>query len=275
MNVTNATSHRHVLVHYHLFKNAGTSIERLLRDSFGDAWSSWDREEPGARICGQDMQRWLEERPGIRAVSSHQVVPPVPRGNLSVTPIVFLREPLLRVKSAWLFEWQKQLGLETPKGSLVEYIESKFVHQNSSVIANFQASRLGNIHYDATRPRLHRYNEELLSAACEFVDSLPFVGLVERFSDSLELMQVACRPGFPDFIVKEHRENVLESSADSVEVRLEKLRVDIGNELFDELCVRNRLDLQLYAYARGRFGHQYESLRAGDVGQDASLSSAA
>jgi len=131
-------------------------------------------------------------------------------GLLFIT--VFLREPLLRIRSAWLFEWQKQLGLPEPKGTLVEYIESKLVHENSSVIANFQVSRLANTEYESTRPKVHRYNENLLPAACRFIDSLPFFGIVDRFSESLELMQEACRDPFPDFIVREHRENVLESS---------------------------------------------------------------
>ena len=257
---------RSVLVHYHLFKNAGTSIERLLKDAFGKSWASWDRPEPGARISGADMQAWLESHPKIRAVSSHQLVPPQPRGDFRVVPIVFLREPLLRVRSAWLFEWQKQLGLDEPKGSLVEYIESKFVYRNSSVIANFQVSRLGNADYHETRPRQHRYNEALLPAACRFVDSLPFVGLVDRFAESLELLQEACREPFPKFKVREHRENVLESTEAPVEERLERLRKDIGNELFDELCLRNRLDLQLYAYAQGRFGAALERHRESVAG---------
>jgi len=260
---TTSPAPRTVLVHYHLFKNAGTSIERLLRDAFGEAWASWDKSEPGARISGADMQEWIEHRPGIRAVSSHQLVPPVPRGNFRVVPIVFLRDPLLRVRSAWRFEWQKQLGLNEPKGSLVEYIEAKFVHRHSSVIANFQVSRLGNLDYHGGRPRLHRYNEMLLPAACRFIDSLPFVGLVDRFAESLELLQEACREPFPGFEVREYRENVLEVTEESIASRHERLRKDVGNELFDELCLRNRLDLQLYGYAEGRFGATLERLREG------------
>ena len=244
---------RTVLVHYHLFKNAGTSIEKLLRDSFGDTWASWDKAESGAKISGADMQAWLEAHPQIRAVSSHQLVPPAPQGNFDVIPIVFLREPLSRVRSAWLFEWQKQLGLDEPKGTLTEYVEEKFKQQNSSVIANFQVSRLSNTQYDDVKQRLHRYHHDLLPAACSFVDSLPFIGLVDRFSDSLSLMQSVVAERFPELVVKEHRENVTESSVVSLEAKIERLRNDIGNTLFDELCVRNRLDLQLYSYAAGRF----------------------
>ncbi len=256
---------RSVIVHYHLFKNAGTSVERLLRQSLGDAWASWDKPESGAKISGQELQQWLEDNPKIRAVSSHQLVPPVPRGGFHVTPVVFVREPLSRVRSAWLFEWQKQKGLSEPKGSLTDYIEEKFKQKNTSVIANFQVSRLSNLQYDNVKQRLHRYNHELLPAACGFIESLPFVGLVDRFSDSLRLMADCTRKRFPDLVVQEHRENVTDDSSSTLEQRIELLRKEIGNDLFDELCVRNRLDLQLYSYASGRFSSALERLddRAG------------
>jgi len=255
---------RSVLVHYHLFKNAGTSIERVLKQSFGKSWTSWDKPESSAKISGRELSQWLEENSHIKAISSHQLVPPVPVGEFHVTPIVFLREPLSRVRSAYLFEWQKQLGLEQPKGKLSDYIEEKFKQRNASVIANFQVSRLSNLNYDDVRQQLHRYNHDLLPAACRFIDSLSFVGIVERFSDSLVQMEACTRERFPDLVVKEHRENVTDASGKSVEQRIEELRKEIGNELFDELCVRNRLDLQLYSYASGVFQSSVErTLEAG------------
>lgn len=247
-----------MIVHYHLFKNAGTSVERLLRQSLGKAWQSWDKAEPGAKISGRELQQWLQENPHIRAVSSHQLVPPIPEGGFHLIPIVFLREPLSRVRSAWLFEWQKQKGLSEPQGSLRDYVEEKFKQKNASVIANFQVSRLCNEKYDEVRLPLHRYNHNLLPAACAFLDRLPFVGLVERYSDSLKLMRECTRAHFPDLDIREHRENVTDSSDWSIEQRIEKLRNEIGDELFDELCVRNRLDLQLYSYACGLFKSQME-----------------
>ncbi|MFK7993425.1 MAG: hypothetical protein AB8B87_04760 [Granulosicoccus sp.] len=256
---------RPVLVHYHLFKNAGTSIERLLRQSFGSAWQSWDKSEPGAKISGLELQQWLEKNPKVRAVSSHQFVPPLPQGPFDVTPIVFLREPLSRVRSAWLFEWKKQLGLAEPKGSLGEYIEEKFLHKNASVIANFQVSRLSNQKYDDVKQRLHRYNHELLPSACHFIDSLPFVGLVERFSDSLRLLDECARHRFPDLVLQEHRENMTDNSEFTTEQKIESLRKEIGNDLFDELCLRNRLDLQLYSYASGRFNANIAQLSGSSV----------
>ncbi|MEE9322809.1 MAG: sulfotransferase family 2 domain-containing protein [Granulosicoccus sp.] len=251
---------RTILLHYHLFKNGGTSIEKLLRDSFGKAWASWDKEQPGAKISGAEMQAWIEQNKKICAISSHQIVPPVPQGDFHVIPIVFLRDPLLRVRSSYSFEWQKQLGLDEPKGSLQAYIEEKFKQKNSSVIANFQVSRLSNDHYDEVRQKLDRHDTtHRLSSAMRFIDQLPFIGLVERFEDSMGLIQLATRQHFPKLKIREYRENVTQAANQPPEQRIDQLRRDIGNELFDELCLRNRLDLQLYSYALGRFNTMCET----------------
>jgi len=256
--MSEVATQRSVIVHYHLFKNAGTSIERILRNSLGNAWQSWDKPESGARISGLELQQWLADNPAVRAVSSHQLLPPIPRGDFHITPIVFLREPISRVRSAWQFEWQKQKGLPEPKGSLAEYVEEKFKQKNANVIANFQVSRLSNLKYDDACHRLQRYDHDQLPIACNFIDSLPFVGLVDRFTQSLQLMEHHMRTRFPDVGICEYRENVTDCSSHSVEQRIETVRKEIGNDLFDELCVRNRLDLQLYSYATGRFLKQLE-----------------
>lgn len=248
------THRRQVILHYHLFKNAGTSVEKVLSDSFGRRWQSFDQSDAGARISAAEMQAFIEQHPELRAVSSHQVVPPLPTGNLDILPIVFLRDPLLRVRSCYLFEWQKQLRLDTPRGSLTEYIEEKFKQEHSSVIANFQVCRLSNTGYDNAQQPQNRYLTTELTRAMAFIAGLPFVGLVERFGESLDMLDACARDRFPGLVVRHHHENVTQSEpSKSHDQRLEELLADIGTELFDELCLRNRLDLQLYSYALGRF----------------------
>ena len=36
------TSTRHIVVHYHLFKNAGSSIDHLLKIAYADSWINHD-----------------------------------------------------------------------------------------------------------------------------------------------------------------------------------------------------------------------------------------
>ncbi len=36
------------LVHYHIFKNAGTSVDRLLAESIGEAWAGYEGQRRDA-----------------------------------------------------------------------------------------------------------------------------------------------------------------------------------------------------------------------------------
>lgn len=251
---------RSLLLHYHLFKNAGSSVDRLLRESYGDAWVNFDKEMPGHKISAAEMQAFIESKPTIRAVSSHQIVPPVPMGDFDITPLVFLRDPIDRVKSAYLFEWQKQPGLAEPKGSLEAYIREKLLPGKGTVIANFQVSRLSNQSYSETKPRPGIHDLDRLAAAQDFLRNAPFFGLVERFDESIALMTAATADKFPEMECKIYRENSSRTDKTDIKGRYNKFRQEIGEELFHEVIYRNHLDLQLYNYALGLFDIRCEQL---------------
>src|SRR2546423_3291747 len=42
---------RPLLVHYHIFKNAGSSFEWTLKEAFGDAFHSYDSASPGGILA--------------------------------------------------------------------------------------------------------------------------------------------------------------------------------------------------------------------------------
>ena len=91
-----------LILHIHLFKNAGTSIERVLRDNYGDTWMAYDKDEPGAFVTDEEVATLREQQPGLAALSTHQFAPPlhdvVPGG---VYPLLALRTPLTRIRSVY------------------------------------------------------------------------------------------------------------------------------------------------------------------------------
>ena len=244
---------RDVILHYHLFKNAGTSVDRMLRSSFGDDWQNFDKASPGAKISALEMQQFIEANPTLKAVSSHQIVPPLPTGNFRLWPVVFLRDPIDRLKSAWLFEWKKQPGLKEPKGSLSDYLELKLTPGAGSVVSNFHVSRLSNSHYDAIRPMNRAHGLEKLDKAKAFVASLAWFGLVERYDESMDIMAAQCGANFPDLVCRSFHENNLQDRSLSRIDRVEAFRADIGEALFERVILHNQLDIQLYEYACGLF----------------------
>ncbi len=111
---------RKVIVHNHVFKNAGTSDDHMLKDSLGERWVEWDTPNPGGKISPAELETFILDHPDIVAVSSDQAMPPLPDQHLDIYPIVFLRHPVDRAYSAYLFEWNKQQSTDAPIDSFEE-----------------------------------------------------------------------------------------------------------------------------------------------------------
>jgi len=255
-----------------MFKNAGTSVDRLLRESYGDNWRNYDKDKPAALITSDEIRDYIQAHPELKALSSHQIVPPVPVCNIDIFPIVFIRDPIQRIKSAWLFEWKKQPGLEQPKGPLSDYIAERFRPGSGNVIRDFQVSRLSNTEFDAASNDDDLHENDKLAAAVAFLRSIPFFGLVERFDESLALLEVNAAADYPDLSYKRYQENVTSDPSVSQNDNFDQFKAEIGDELFDQVLLRNRLDLQLYSYAQGLFDARLEAAGLSGSGKTDSLS---
>lgn len=244
---------RSIILHYHLFKNAGTSIDSILERSFGDLWCNFDNANPSARYSPKEFEQIIRGNPSLKAFSSHQIVPPVPEGDLRVYPVVFLRHPIDRIKSAYLFEWKKQLKLDKPKGTLKEYIEEKFANYRGNAIEEFHVMTLANKGYEGRRPSAQLSDEELLNNAKGFIDSVPFYGIVEKFEESLIRLEYFLKMEFPEFKSFVTEENVTQDRKKNISDRMSELEVEIGAELYKEVIERNKLDMELYNYSLSKF----------------------
>lgn len=237
---------RNVIVHYHIFKNAGSSIDELLKRNFGDKWLSHDNNDAGAVITTSDLTRLIDEHAFCNAFSSHQIIPPIPEIRGTIYPIVFVRDPIDRLKSAFLFEWKKQLGLDHPKGTLREYVESKFVLRRRSAIEEFQTIRLSNIDPDGLVRSDSLEDCELYDRAFNFIKSLEFVGVVDQFDASCQLLKKYLEPAFPDFAIQNVQANVLQDITVDIASKRELVREELGADLFENVLERNKLDDRLY-----------------------------
>lgn len=250
---------RPVIVHYHLFKNAGSSVETILKDNFGAAWLSHDGPSPAGAVFSHELARLIEEHPEASAVSSHQIRPPVPHvPGVEILPIVFLRHPLDRVQS--IYDFDRRRGPVTPAAELAaehdlpDYVDV-LLDRPGILIRNFQTRVLTDAwDYDRRLPARLRLGEHL-ERALAFVDSLPAVGVVCRWDLSWSRLTPWLQQSFPDFhVTTSAHSNADPDRPEALDERLDRLRDRLGDSRYERLEEANAADFELHDRARARLG---------------------
>jgi len=183
---------RTIILHYHLFKNAGTSLDRILQRNFPDQWVT--QEFRGINNTA-DVIRWIDANPDAVAFSSHTMMGPLPRiPDVQVFSVMLLRDPVARIRSAYRFERNQQaetLGAVLAKHTDLEgYVRVRLAMPGDRQCNNFQTFRLASL-VPGHDPEIERARLAL--------DHLSLVGKVEAFGHSLETLTERLSPWFPDF----------------------------------------------------------------------------
>ena len=95
------TTKRVIFLHYHLYKNAGTSIDRIFASNPGGS-HHFEASNPDDSLETSELIRFVQEHPGITQITSHGIKPPRPEiPGCYVIDIVFLRHPIDRFRSIY------------------------------------------------------------------------------------------------------------------------------------------------------------------------------
>ncbi len=227
---------RTVILHYHLFKNAGTSFDGILQRNFPGQWTA--AEFPGGDNSMQ-VAAWIARNPGMVAFSSHTATGPVPVvPGVRIISALFLRDPVARIRSAYLFERRQNAASEANLGARLAsatdfdgYVRGRLAVPGDRQCRDFHVVRLAQF-VRRIAPELQR--------ATEALQRLSFVGEVERFGHSVERFAALVRPVWPTF--------------DPGQVHLNRSAAEDGLQISAELAglleANNRLDRQLIARAR-------------------------
>ena len=91
-------------MHYHIFKNAGTTVEWVLAKNFRRKFARLDGKNRFFIITQNELLELLKSRPDIRAISTHTLFPPKPNiDGLHIHDLVLVRHPLDRLMSMYDF----------------------------------------------------------------------------------------------------------------------------------------------------------------------------
>lgn len=251
--VTGEGPPRSLVLHYHLFKNAGTSVDVVLEGNFGGDWREAEFA-PGRQANVEEVEAWIAANPTAKALSSHTARGPLPRvPNVSIAPVIFVRHPLDRIRSAYEFERRQKSDRPGPRmakeADFAGYVRARLSRRDRQC-RNFQAWRLAS---------MGRPGAPELEEALHTLDSLPFVGLVEDFAGSMTRMEAYLREVFPAFRAFGAKANVWREGR-TLEERLDDLRAELGPEMWGELVDANRDDLEVFATVAARYGLATESV---------------
>jgi hypothetical protein len=239
---------RCVLLHYHFFKNAGTTIEEILAHSFGH-FARLDNPDPNQPISNPELLEFLERNPQIQAVSSHHLNYPVPQApGFLFFDICILRDPIERMRSTYDYFREKPfagypLSDLSNQSTLPEFFE-RLVKRAPFYVNDVQVNLVANGEWD------HAPSTDDLERAKKRILTASFLGVVDLFSESLVAAEYALKPVFPTL-------NCVQPAA-NVSVKSASMREVCAPAVYAELLKLNALDIQLMDCARAEVGRRFE-----------------
>lgn len=237
---------RTVILHYHLFKNAGTSLDAAFKENFSEANGEWvTKEFPAQPIKNREqLKQWIVGNPQAQCFSSHTAIlpPPIIEG-VKIIPVIFFRHPLDRIASVYAFE-KKQGGngfgpTLAKNTTFAGYVETRLSVLPDRQCRSFHAQRLATMFEE-------KQGDEITRAKMA-VEQLPFIGMVEKYSESLiKLEALLENEGFEGVKLKPIEKNVSRGIKKSLEDKLAAIKEQLGEKLFVMLIDANVVDCAIW-----------------------------
>jgi hypothetical protein len=241
-------SQRNVIVHYHIFKNAGTTLASALAKIFGEEFASFDSGHYNRRLLPQDLIAFLDRNPHVAAISSHHLRPPAPTmPGVNFHELLLLRHPLDRIRSMCDFYRRAVVNSDPlteqakrlPLPAFLEFVIDNMPY----VLADAQLNLVAN-----GGARIPKHED--LERAAPIIGSIEAVGVV----DEMDIFSVVsedslCRI-FPQLDLSHNRENVSRGRSHQLSSRLKTFSSACGEKVYQKLSSLNRLDTKLVELAR-------------------------
>jgi Sulfotransferase family len=234
---------RAVLIHYHIFKNAGTTVESVLAENFGEGFATLDSSDPAGILCSEDFLRFVQSHPDIRAVSSHTLPPPKPNvPGLVFLDVILIRNPIDRLISTYEFYRRSEFGIDSSLSMMAKKLDMPqfFTHLIESyphLVNNAQVNYLNGGRKISREPDLKR--------AVAIIKRSSVVGTTELFDVCMVTAEHILQAHFRPLDFSYVPQNVSPGRARDLGSRLERARTVCGEHLYERLLNLNRLDFAL------------------------------
>ena len=236
-------------LHYHIFKNGGTTIDWILKKNFGKSFEEIHTPSVNGYIYSDFINDYFDKQPNIIALSSHHFRPPFPLSDKNnYIEICFLRHPIDRLNSMYSFYNRSKINddISTQKAkelSLSEYID--WIMETKHYIAiNSQTclfSKSGAFYYPPSNLDLEY--------AIQTIENVKFLGVVEFFDESMVAAEYFLKPVFPKIDLSYIPQNIDKSRKQNLKDRIKIFRKKCGEKKFSQIKKNNKLDEILVEHA--------------------------
>jgi hypothetical protein len=253
-HVVAAPTNRWVLLHYHIFKNAGSTIEYVFRRCFGERFATLHGPSEDSVVTAPALASFLEANPAIAAISSHHVQYPLPAiGNTIFFDVCFFRNSLRRLWSMYRYFRVASSAHDLARcaqtascAAFFDLLLGEYPQLINDAQVNVMAN--GGVY---TRPP----TAQDLRVAMKRVRQIAVLGVVELFDESAVAAEYFLRPTFPALRFEYVPQNVTTAPRGVPE---DEFRGEIGESRYTQLERMNRLDAELLAFAREELLRRFE-----------------
>jgi len=238
-----------ICLHFHIFKNAGTTIDSILEKNFSSNAVRIDAEKPSAIVPMNSVLDFLNKNPEIKSFSSHQLRFPIPNNTkFNFIPMLFIRHPIDRIFSIYSYNRRRndqrtQTIRQARINTLEEYIQSFLEMKKNMVMKNFQVMFLSKNETDSEVTDLD-YN-----IAVQCMRGTKILGVVDRLDESLVVAEEFLKKYFPYIDLSYSPKNISEERTGTLNEKLDEGKKQLGEHLCTKLLAKNEYDLQLYSIA--------------------------
>ncbi|WP_022950597.1 sulfotransferase family 2 domain-containing protein [Leucothrix mucor] len=247
------------LVHLHIFKNAGSSLDKILRDSFGDQFMTFDKDNPGAMINCDELDQILNRNENISCLASHQIRMPLPVNfSRMIFPVFFIRHPIERIQSCFHFERDVQKRFP-PDMTMEQYARSSLRNPSISAVINLQTATICDNRLMDGKLRTSVTKDVVDSAISALRNNAYSFGLVSHFDLSLKLIKHQLTPHFEqlassdDDLTGSVHENFSLNTAMNTSEKLAYVKDNLSIPTYVQLLEALQPDLMLYEEAVREF----------------------
>lgn len=241
---------RHILLHAHIFKNAGTTLDWALQRHFGNGFLDHRDEEKMREQGAAWLRQLVSQSASLEAISSHHMPAAARAPGCAFHTLYLLRHPLRRALSVYAFERRQDAQSRGARAAkemdLQSYLAWRMRPDVPNVVRNYQTAYLAGCH----QPLIGEQDLAVLFGRAQAaLINTPLIGLVERFDESMVLFETLLGAQYPGLDLAYKPQNRT-SASDSES--LAQVFTSLG-DMAPHLVSENSYDMALYRLAEVKF----------------------